>query len=99
MTGTAQFLGEAGIVVVSGACPEQPLSSFEQGRTDTGTNFNIANRADTPAVEAVVLACTDLRVIESRAVIERELGKPVVTSNLALFNAAMASLGGGGGDV
>ncbi len=92
-TRTARFLREAGIETVNSVGPDQALSSYDQGAMTPGQILDLAVRADHPKAEAVVLACTDLRALEARALVEQALGKPVVTSNLSLFEAAMAALG------
>jgi maleate isomerase len=90
---TARFLRSAGIETVNSAHPQQSLSSYDQGAMMPEQILDLAVRADHPKAEAIVLACTDLRALEARARVERALGKPVITSNLALFEAAMGALG------
>jgi maleate isomerase len=43
----------------------------------------LARAVDGPAAEAIFLSCTDLPTLGTLARLERELGKPVVSSNLA----------------
>lgn len=54
---------------------------------------DFARRIDRPDADAVVISCTGLPTARIVAPLERELGKPVVTSNLAILWHAMR-LGG-----
>ena len=49
--------------------------------------------ADNPDAEAVFISCTDLRALEVVSQIEHDLGKPVVTSNQAMFWMALRAAG------
>jgi maleate cis-trans isomerase len=49
--------------------------------------------ADRPAAQGLVVSCTDFAVMESVAPLEAELGKPVITSNLATFWLALRTAG------
>jgi maleate isomerase len=53
----------------------------------------LAEQADRPEAEAIVLSCTDMRAAEAVVAIERRLAKPVVTSNQAMMHAALKRLG------
>lgn len=49
--------------------------------------------ADHPQAEAMLVSCTDLATLDILAQLERELGKPVVTSNLATWWQALRAAG------
>jgi maleate cis-trans isomerase len=49
-------------------------------------------RADAPDAQALVLSCTDMRAVEVIDRLQRSLGKPVITSNQALMEAAKRAL-------
>ena len=55
--------------------------------------YDLGVRADQAEVEAVVLSCTDMRAVEVIGRLEKELKKPVVTSNQALMHVARRRLG------
>jgi maleate cis-trans isomerase len=44
------------------------------------------------AAEALVLSCTDMRAVEAIEALDATLGKPVITSNRALMESAVAKL-------
>ena len=52
-----------------------------------------ALRADVPEAEALFLSCTALPAVPVLAQIEAELGKPVLSSNQALFWALLDRAG------
>jgi maleate isomerase len=45
--------------------------------------MELAKRADRPEAEALFLSCTNLRTFDALEPLEQELGKPVISSNLA----------------
>ena len=52
-----------------------------------------AHSADHPEAEALVISCTDFATLEALPVLERELGKPVISSNLATWWQALRAAG------
>ena len=50
-------------------------------------------RVDTPEADAVFISCTNFHCLPAIASLERQLGKPVVTSNLAGAWAALRQIG------
>ncbi|MEM0944905.1 MAG: ectoine utilization protein EutA, partial [Pseudomonadota bacterium] len=50
--------------------------------------------ADAREAEALVLSCTDMRSVEAAAALEARTGKPVITSNGAMMDAALTHLAG-----
>lgn len=48
---------------------------------------------DVPAAQGVIVSCTDFRALEAIPRLEAELGKPVVSSNLATLWAALRAAG------
>ncbi len=59
------------------------------------TAYRRAREADDDRAEAVFISCTGFRTIEIIARLEADLGKPVVTSNQALFADCLRILGVG----
>jgi arylmalonate decarboxylase len=55
--------------------------------------FRLAREVDRPDAQAVFLSCTALPTIDVIAELERELGKPVISSNIAVFWSCLRLLG------
>ena len=89
----ARFLEAAGVAVLRNVDLGRALSSREQRGLTPDVAYELGRRADHPDAEAVVLSCTDLRSVEVLDLLERDLGKPVVTSNQALVWACLRRLG------
>ena len=53
----------------------------------------LVRSADRPDADAIFVSCTDLRAMETVALLESELGKPVLTSNLVTLWALLRSCG------
>ncbi len=53
----------------------------------------LARRVDSADADAILLSCTDLATLEVIPALERDLGKPVVSSNTATFWAALRAAG------
>ncbi len=87
------FLEDAKFQVVNHTDIGRELSSHEQGELTPDHIFDLALEADHPEAEAIVLACTDLRVVEAIPRIETALAKPVISSNQAMLLAASILLG------
>jgi len=49
--------------------------------------------ADVPQAQGMIVSCTDFQVLEAIPRLEAELGKPVISSNLATFWAALRAAG------
>jgi len=56
------------------------------------TVFDLACRADRPEAQALFISCTDLRALEVVGELERQLRKPVVTSNQVTLWAVLRAL-------
>ncbi len=87
------FLASEGIETVSRADVEGTLDNEGQGAMTPEDVTALAKRADSPEAEAVVLSCTDMRSVETIDALERDLGKPVITSNQAMMFQAMELAG------
>ncbi len=84
-----RFLSDRGIETVSRADWPEPLGNIGQGALTPDDAFDLACQADSAGADVVVLSCTDLRAVEAVARIEAHLGKPVITSNLAMMAQAL----------
>jgi len=79
------FLMQNGIETVKRADIGHDLGCYGQGELTPDEIYNLALKADSPQVEAIVLSCTDMRSVEVIERIETTLNKPVVTSNQAMM--------------
>ena len=79
------FLEESGMAVVSCADVGRDLGCYGQGLLSLKEIYQLAMKANDPNVEAIVLSCTDMRAMEVIEEVEKDLGKPVVTSNQAMM--------------
>jgi maleate isomerase len=87
-----QFLETSGFAVasISGlGC----ATDAEIGRLDPADAVSLVERVDTPEADAVFISCTNFHCLPAIASLERQVGKPVVTSNLAGAWAALRQIG------
>lgn len=87
-----RFLEESGFRVASIAglsCG----TDFEIGRLEPADAFALAARVDTLEADAIFISCTNFHCLPVVADLERTLGKPVITSNLAGVWAALRGIG------
>lgn len=86
----AHFLNEAGYEVVNGAFfgLDGNISQL-----DAKSVYRLAQEADCPEADAVFLSCTNLRTYEVIPRLERDLGKPVISSNQVSAWALMRAAG------
>jgi len=90
------FLEASGMKVVAA----QGLSYIDNlavGRLEVASAYELARKVDRRGAEAVVLACTNWKTMDAIEKLERELGKPVVTTSQASVWAALKIVGGVGG--
>jgi len=86
----AGFLEEAGIGVVGSG--HLGLHG-EIWKVPDRTTMHLVREADTPEAEAIVVSCTNLATYDIIGPLEDELGKPVISANLATMWATMRALG------
>ena len=87
------FLEASGMEVVAA----QGLSYIDNlavGRLEVASAYELARKVDRRGAEAVVLACTNWKTMDAIEKLERELGKPVVTTSQASVWAALKIVGG-----
>ena len=65
----------------------------EIGRLEPADAVSLVERVATPEADAVFISCTNFHCLPAIASLERQLGKPVVTSNLAGAWAALRQIG------
>ena len=86
------FLAACDIHTVSNAYIGRDLGNYGQSELTPDEVYALGMRADSDDADALVLSCTDMRAVEVRAELESALGKPVITSNQALMQAALRRL-------
>jgi maleate isomerase len=87
-----QFLEESGFGVASIAglgC----ATDAEIGQLEPEDAVSLVERVNTPEADAVFISCTNFHCLPAIASLERQLVKPVVTSNLAGAWAALRQIG------
>ncbi len=87
------FLAGCGIKTVSSSEVETELDNTGQGALTPDEVLALARKADCSRAEAILLSCTDMRSVEVIERLERQTGKPVVSSNQAMIYEAMKALG------
>ena len=55
--------------------------------------YNLTKSIDVPEADAVFVSCTGLGIIDVVPMLERDLGKPVITSNQATWWATLREMG------
>ncbi len=87
-----QFLEASGFAV-AGISGLGCATDAEIGRLNPADAISLVERVDTPEADAVFISCTNFHCLPAIASLERQLGKPVVTSNLAGAWAALRQIG------
>jgi maleate isomerase len=87
-----RFLEASGFVV-AGIRGLGCATDAEIGRLDPADAVSLVERVDSPEADAVFISCTNFHCLSAIASLERRLGKPVVTSNLAGAWAALRQIG------
>ena len=91
------FLGRHGIETLAirniGYGANGPAEFMRIAQTPPQVVYRLAREAHHPSAEALVLSCTDLPTCAIVETLEKELGRPVVTSNHATLWAALRRSG------
>jgi maleate isomerase len=69
------------------------VDNLAVGRLDVSTACDLARKIDRPDAEAIVLACTNWKTMDAIERLERELGKPVVSTVQVSVWAALRAIG------
>ena len=83
----SKFLSEACFEVVSRAEPSRPLKAVEQGALGEDKVYELAIKANSAEAEVIVLSCTDIQTLDVINKLEKETGKPVISSNQSMMFA------------
>ena len=89
----AQSFLEANGFNVLGAHGLGLVDNLVVGRLDASSAYELARQIDRPDAEAIVLACTNWKTMDSIERLERELGKPVVSTTQVSIWAALRAIG------
>jgi maleate isomerase len=69
------------------------VDNLAVGRLDVSSALDLARKIDRPDAEAIVLACTNWKTMDALDQLERELGKPVVSTVQVSVWAALRMIG------
>ena len=69
------------------------VDNLAVGRLGSDSAYELARRIDRPGAEAIVLACTNWKTMDAIERLERELGKPVISTTQASLWAALRIIG------
>ena len=86
------FLEASGIEVLA-AQGLGIVDNLAVGRLGSDSAYELARRIDRPDAEAIVLACTNWKTMDAIERLERELGKPVISTTQASLWAALKVIG------
>lgn len=84
------FLGEAGVEAVSSECLGLEGRIWEVGYPITRALIEQADRAE---ADAIFVSCTNLLTFDLIALLEAQLGKPVLTANQVTMWGALRAIG------
>lgn len=98
-----EFIEGHGIRVtqIKGLGYSKPVKSYPlatqlvsgRGLLDPSVAYRLAQDVDTREADGIFISCTNLRTIEIIDALEKNLGKPVVTSNQATLAMALRVMG------
>lgn len=89
----AQAFLEANGIEVLAAQGLGMVDNLAVGRLGSDSAYELARRIDRPDAEAIVLACTNWKTMDAIERLERELGKPVISTTQASLWAALRIIG------
>ncbi len=69
------------------------IDNLEIGRLSPEDAYMLARKVDTPESKGVFISCTNFRTLEVIEILEKDLGKPVISSNLATFWLTLKEMG------
>jgi maleate cis-trans isomerase len=87
-TGARRYLEEAGFEVVAHDDLEL-LSNLDKGRLPPEASYRLVARMNLDEADAVFVSCTNWRTAEALTFVERDLGLPAVSSNVATMWALL----------
>lgn len=87
------FLAQSGYETVSRKDVDEDLGNYGQGALTPEEVYDLGKAANSTDAEAIVLSCTEMRAVEAIEALERDLAKPIVTSNQAMMFTASVLLG------
>lgn len=90
--GACAYLEQSGFEVVARA-DMGLLSNLDKGRLPADASARLARTVDVSRADAVLISCTNWRTLDHADALERDLGLPLVTSNLATLWAALVLAG------
>ena len=88
-----EFLEASGVEVLA-AHGLGLVDNLTVGRLEVASAYELARAIDRPDADALVLACTNWRTMDVIELLERELGKPVLSTTQVSLWAALRLVGG-----
>lgn len=92
----AQSFIEASGITVLDAQGLGYIDNLKVGRLAADTAYDLARKVDRPDADAIVLACTNWKTMDAIDRIERDTGKPVISTTQASVWAALRMIGAPG---
>ncbi len=89
----AQSFMEANGIAVAGALDLGIVDNLKVGRLDDQVAYDLGRNVDRPDADAIVFAGTNMRTMAVVERLERDLGKPVVSTTAACLWAALRIVG------
>ena len=93
VNGIAKAFLEASGVEVVGVKGLSLVDNLVVGRLGADTAYDLAMQVDRPDADAIVLSCTNWQTMDAIERIERETGKPVISTTQASIWAALRAIG------
>ncbi|MBI4192340.1 MAG: aspartate/glutamate racemase family protein [Betaproteobacteria bacterium] len=88
-----KFIEASGVEVLA-AHGLDLVDNLVVGRLDVSSAHELARKIDRPDAEGIVLACTNWKTMDAIERLERELGKPVISTTQVSVWAALRAIGG-----
>ena len=89
---SAKFIEANGIKVVA-MDGLNVVDNLQIGRLDVQTAYDLGRKIDCPEAEAIVLACTNWKSMAIIERLERDLGKPVLSTSQVSIWGALKKIG------
>jgi maleate isomerase len=93
VNGIAKVFLEASGLEVAGMDGLSLVDNLVVGRLSSDTAYDLAMKVDRPDVDAIVLSCTNWQTMDAIERIERDAGKPVISTTQATIWAALRAIG------
>jgi maleate isomerase len=93
VNGIAKAFLQASGIEVAGMAGLSLVDNLVVGRLSSDTAYDLAMKVNRPDVDAIVLSCTNWQTMDAIERIERDTGKPVISTTQATIWAALRAIG------